>query len=991
MTGDCPTIELFVDGAVMFLTPDGRLLLDVEEGAAISLDKAIIVQDDALLIQRPETLALTLPLTPKNHLYLKDLYDPTTSKANGNFITCRITTGSDTLIYDKLYGVTKLDKYEVRFTYGEDWITKLKNLKLRELANPDLPGYLGTIDFTKDDVIDKWQNEAKYLDGGAGYWYPLAYYGKWLEQDYHMAVVEDLRPWVHSLWLMRKIFERIGWCIEFPFYETDFGRRLIDYLLRNDYGDKLSLRYRRSFAADKVYNPNTVWQLGGQIPGWDELNDPGNTFFPNSGEHRAVFQGKYRIRVQTTGSNTLLTIRLKLWKKKEIIGGATGSLIGEFTIPLFSTPQDNSFEFEVTMTPNESAYMTIDSGDLDFVIGPCLLKIHWYNEVQATYYQNGDIIPIASEIDQDLTAWDYMLGNIHFCAGIVTEKLHEKTIRILTPFAADVFGETIEGYFNNTLVKLTDKQPLNTTRSVIREQLRYLLVAFAESSDALGERLREESGLELFSKTYDLGEPLVDTEPLRNPIFEYTVSRLNNLITHLADISIAQGGFFLPHCLDNEDGEVSKDIGPRKIVAYGFGTQRTTGARIVFESELYSEIAYAAQESKNVEFNGAEPEQKLIYGSDEGDLWSMCIGEALVQFRQAIQLDSLMHLGVNDWANLDLRNLFEIDYDGHPVTGRILAVNDYRPCDLLAVQALLMPSLSAGNYCIETDPTTDCENSPTINQLNLGECWFFSITGDFDCSIESITWETKFDGEDWVNEGEMDTLEVCAPGQVFLVRATIVYSCNCPDSIIVITVAPCPTLLTCTLTPVLNQGQSCLAWDYDSDSPISGCEYEAILEIYHNGELEDTVELDLNELYCGLESDRLYILTFTLDCSESTNCEPLTTTCQWQSTGAPPQCDNAPILVCNPVEVDGVTCYEFLIEGIQQSLPETYLVTYTCNGVTGTWLPGDAPICCSGIIEAHAIVFYCDCPSICTETVQCEPSGCTIFNSGIWNPIAVCN
>jgi hypothetical protein len=1013
MNSRCPTIEIFpTSGGSLFSDADGRIVLDVDDTTSVSLEKTLRTEDDVYTIGAVDDILLSVPKSPKNYLYLKKLFDPAVDNPVGVYVESRITVGSHTFIFDRLFAVQKAQLIEIRFTHSESWVTALKNLNLADLLTAGEPGFLGLLDFTQGNIEAKWAAGGIYNDGDDGYWFPMVDYGGWRAAEHHIMVVEDLRPWVHSLYVMRKCFERIGWCLEFPFFETELGRRNIDYILKTDYGDSAFLRNNRRFVA---LNGISNFFQPGQLINWTETADPGNSFNDNTGEYEGVFQGKFTLRITHQGSTSAPgqtpTTTFTILKYSQVVGGSTASILGEISITPGSSPGDHTLEIETSVLPTDTVVVEARSDEQnvfgDDVSTP--MSVVFSNDVKSTFYQNGDVINLGFVIDPGITAWEYLMGQVHICQGIAIEMPVEKIVRILTPFNADIFGEVIEGYFDNTLVSLVNNQPLDTTNSIIRDQLRYITLSFAKSTDEVIKKLAGDDKIDFYSKTVDLGEPLFDSEKIPNPLFEPTVLDIDATMIHLEDVGSGANGYYFPQLVDNDKGEVSYKIKPRKLIAYGYGTQGNGTARIVWEGELQTDIAYAALVSKTIsgneiEFDGAYPDMKLIYGDDFNDLWSMVIGRYIMQFRSRIRLDVLAHLTHKEFFGMSLRNLYEIEYDGHPVAGRILTIGDWRPCEDIASQLIFIPEINSDKYCTPEPPdTTACSNSPSIISMLDGNCWIFSLGGTFDCNIESLLWEIQYESDDpttWTSLGNGSTVEVCDAGEWFIIRVTVTYDCECPDSIIAKTVYPCESSLNCFLDSVIYEDEFWLGYNYDGDFS-DDCIITYTLEIYIDGVLTETLNGPFGPAYLNLillveipgsfSGDRLYVFTIDVTCPDG--CPDLSTTCTYQQTTQPGPCNVAPILECVPVDDNGNTCYTWALVGTQVGDPETFVVTWTClsTGEVGTWFPGDPPVCCSGIIEAHAMVFYCNCPAFCTETVSCEPTGCQIFNPGTAVMMAVCN
>jgi hypothetical protein len=241
---------------------------------------------------------------------------------------------------------------------------------------------------------------------------------------------------------------------------------------------------------------------------------------------------------------------------------------------------------------------------------------------------------------------------------------------------------------------------------------------------------------------------------------------------------------------------------------------------------------------------------------------------------------------------------------------------------------------------------------------------------------------------DWEPLGTGNTMLVCGQTVGFTIRATIEYDCpDCPTSVVTKHINTCFISVTCSLVQIFQDGEYCLQWSYQTQNPAE-CDYTATLTIYEDGIITDTIDLIIGQLVCPVIVNAFYILEIELVCD---GCE-FSTMCTFSTEGAPPPtCDNFPELNCVPQTVDGVTCFTFTLSGSMTSEVETFIVTVNCDGMIFTWLPGDPCIPCTGTLVASALVFFCDCPQVCTPETSCEGSGCTVVSAGTPTMFIACS
>jgi hypothetical protein len=702
----CPIIEIFPSTIDLFTDGQGRVILDIDASTTIPLTQSLETDDKILQVEQPKAIELSIPNTAKNYYYLKTLFDPNTEKSNNFYFDVRVTVGSETFNHDRLFAVEKNNAtISIRIEILNEWKQMLKDTKLSEI---DLP----LINFTKDDVEFRWANAKQYFDGDAGYWYPLVNYGSW-RLPHRRVVVEDLRPFLHALFLLQKMFAHIGWCFRSPFYETSFGRSLDCYLLKSEYGNDEARRRLRHVDVIKKYEwfPGTE-VIHAAITDWtQELIDEGDNFDPVQGIYVNPFEGSLIIIVTTSDSfgsdfvtqdDSTLEFSLSV-NKQEFLAGNNHTTIHTEKI---SMPKQSTYRFEVEidLLADEFCFLSIGetnqrtTWDIDF-------SIELQTKIVRTFHTKGDVIDMKKEVIEDLTCWDVFEGLQHIMYGIIDEDFVAKTVNLLTPFDATIFGEDITGYFNGTLVDLMSKQPSNTTRSIMGEvsRLRYSLLAFAESTDELGKNKKRPDGTDYFSKTVDHGAFYKNgiNDGDRNPLFEHTLLEWSSLYGFY--LVLAEPIPFLPYLpfmTDNDERKISYDIKPRILYNAGFGTIPNPGlSHYRFEDTFIDEVAFAfngsGQLSNDVlKLNGAAIEERLVYGEEEGDLWSMVYGKFFLQIRGLIKMDLIAQLTHAQYFALDIKNLFQIEYDGHPITGRILQINDFDPCTATPPQILLLPELT---------------------------------------------------------------------------------------------------------------------------------------------------------------------------------------------------------------------------------------------------------------------------------------------------------
>lgn len=1003
----CPIIEIFPSSISFFQTSDGRIILDIDDQTSVSLSNRIQEKDILLANEPIDDLQLSIPNTPKNFFYLKGLFDPNTDRSNNNSITVRIQTGSETFLHNTLFGVQKdRARILIRLTFLNNWIDLLKETKLSEIN-------FGSIPYTKAHVEDVWLNNKQYADGDPGYWFPLVNYGAW-RSKFRIPYVEDVRPFLHATFLLQKMFEHIGWCIESPFYETDFGRSLMCYLWSGEWGNSDEQRELRKFSERLVLPFGHSTSGNFTLDNWTEIYDNGNNFNEVTGRIEKPFEGKLILSLKSganpQGFTNFQSVYILQIVKYNIVQPQEPEVIHREEFELNS----NSFkivEIDINIIANEYAKITLQRDPVEFL--PYELIINLSNEVTRSIYAKDDTIVINEEFPDDITCWDVFYALQHLMYGIVESDSISKKVKLLTPYNTDIFGQAITGFFNSTFTDLLLTQPIDSAISVLQniDQLRYILLGFAKSTDNELKDKLQANGTELFAKTIDLGDiHKRGTEDDRNPLFEGTALKETFIYGRVGTEVNVSYVRKLPALIDNDELNISYDIKPRIIYAAGWGILGDPDNEYAWETTpagfgFTNLIAFAFNDAGQELFDGLVLEEKLIYGTAEKDLWSLVYGRFFLQMHGRVKIDLLAYLSHHQYFTLNLKNLFGIEYDGHPVTGRVLEINDYQPCETISTQLILLPEITTGNYCFESEPPiTGCDNFPSISVLYEGNCQTFSISGTFDCAIATITWEKRIGTGDWEAAGTGSSIQLCDVGEIYSIRSTIVYveDCECPDDVVTTTVFPCAVDLACQMSIIQLNGNQYIAYQLFGDN-FDACDLSITVDVVQNDIVIATLEYPFGQGTVGdwtlitlLQNGVTYEMTVVVDCNNG--CEDLTTTCifdiDFPEPPPPPGggCDYEPILVCVPVTINGILCYTFVLENAGDY--QYFIVSWECqNGMSGQWMPGDDPICeCgAGYIEANAMVHYCDCEPICTPYINCDQSGCLVVNAGTPLEYVACN
>ena len=655
-------------------------------------------------------LPFSIPQTRKNDLALSVFGSPVILDNAYEYLECRAYDNESQLQFDRIYFRSKNESdktWDLEFRRSSDnWadLAKAKKLNTINLGNDTLSAAR----------VDASRDAPKYIDGAVPTFWADVDYGGWVDQDEPVqftdppvkgVFLEDLRPLISEVALLKQGFCEIGWTLEGNIFDTEFMRRQWLYLLSRTF-------YKQSRGGDvEIIIQNTLdfHYLTAQNP-WAFNNivyDPGgNTFAYGTGysfeyinplPYKALFTFKHKDLIQNN-STGFVTVRCFL-TETDVTSSSTGQLIGDFTdVIKIPAGETNFCEFSIDAVLNPGQRVgffydiTPESGSLrnyTFKKGSSFEVFLILNTLV-----RGDTFKITSLIDPDYTLYNAFAGAIHKINGRIQTDYTTKTVTVYPQKRANVYGEVVPGFIfeERNPIDLSEKTVIDSAQlKPIKNTLtRYARLGFSDSTDAYIDSLEltEPPHSRKILNGLDLPDSITE---IQNPFYEPTIE---GQPTTLKQYQLLAGTApnpspYLPRMWDNTNGQISYNIGPRVLYAFGKIFQRPTTTSLYnslyfyFEGTATRNIGYATQK-RSIDIylspgGTVKPtiDGTVIYGQGESDLYVLFYLGLGIQNKKGFTVDLLVFMTQRDYQAWDLRTKFKFMLNGMPIIGLGTSINDF--------------------------------------------------------------------------------------------------------------------------------------------------------------------------------------------------------------------------------------------------------------------------------------------------------------------------
>lgn len=666
-----------------FLDSNGQLWLDVGDSRPKLTNKSGAINMSNGNAFDEAALGFKLPKTPKNMHYfeMQGMLTPNTVEPLNGDIDVFVIAGSMVLRQNKLF-VKSIQpdgiEVEVRQDAG-NWWAEASKLKIASLD-------LGSYTHDQTTIEARWANEA-WQDGDPLYYHPLVHYGGFRDGTDEVWV-EDFRPFLSVLGVLKKGFCAIGWDFQSPILEgNEWGRRLWMYILKDrywEYSNRGSLYNVEGDYTSAQLIHNTSASSGYSINPDNITSDPGgrwvstgNGYYSNGDRPVTV-----KVRLQGTILSDIGNIKFGLYDTN----GNQLSAMYSFN------PYGGGFGVTVDMESEcvyLPAYGTIRIFNISEV-GDITVSTGFSMTIEVcddNRFYVGDNIALNEIVDDEVTLLDIVKGVSHMGLRIHAD-YSEKTVYMYpeTLERCLIFGGDYEGFYlagaNMEYIGGTGAG-CKVLRNNETPKDRYIRFAFKQSSDAYVRQQELEAEAPLYSKTVDLGVGNTDkTKDFRNPFFEPT-----------ADVPFGNGAK-IPALWDNTDGKVSTKIAPRIVFAHGYIKQHSDlGGIAQYTYEGYDAkelMPYCSQLTDKEKDDGSGSSFIFMDGnvaySDTTGLHSTDLYRSMLYFRAEL-LKPTMHIlaetkiSLTEYLTKPFRYVVLLKWKGKDMACFIEEVSGWDVCD----------------------------------------------------------------------------------------------------------------------------------------------------------------------------------------------------------------------------------------------------------------------------------------------------------------------
>lgn len=696
--------------------------LDLPIDFSLKLSKDVLSLYDVSKLKVEGVLGFDLPDTPTNSAVFAEYATPLTVDNRRTFYTVQVKVEGHGLQFDRLQVKGRSQKngtWELELSRRPDhWAELTSQIKTNELD-------FGSFVMSKSAILGNWTTpayEGDYTDPNTGqrpYYWPLVDYGGWCDQTevpqgavgrFKAVAVEDFRPWLSFIYILRAGFCKAGWNLESVLFEIDDIRRLWVYSLRQDYfigaekGGRIIGRHYAQYELKPSFVNQNFIKFNDLILGLTgtSVSVSGNFFCGLRNVTGVALKYKFFMKGDFFNDRTQPFTALFSIMEVEVSGSSyifTGEQISTEPYQVDFTPGQTinvTFEDTVVLKPGQIGVVHINvlptSG---FKVNPGLYFT--VNQANDSLFSD-DIVTVADCVSDDLSILDWLKSFMHITNGRLNTDWETKTVTIYPNKTSILWSGTAPGFILRES-PVIDLEPFVVPGSLntkpVRPALkRFTRFEFKESTDAYIKSLNllEPAHSRTLLNSVDFP---VGIESVKNPFIEPTLEGQPK------EIGSGAGNRhplpFLPRLWDNTDGKRSFAIGPRVLYAYDMVKQINPSPTIsphgvpidTNSSFFFNEAPNPANTGLVQEFGYASnlPTWELsptpsvtpyfVFGSTGIDLFTVFYLGYTQDNRNGNIVDLLLFMRMKDYAGYDFRRLFRFLYRGIPIVAPMLNIRDF--------------------------------------------------------------------------------------------------------------------------------------------------------------------------------------------------------------------------------------------------------------------------------------------------------------------------
>lgn len=757
----CVRISIFATNNVPPIYRDGDVLVfDTTPDFDIKLSRYVEEMTNLNKIKVDGVLGFDLPSTPKNDTVLKKYVDPHNSTTKKTPLTVQVWANSmHYLRFHDMYVVRyKNNTYSCELRAGsEHWIAALSTMNLTDIK------YTNEEKIKYDEAtVTEYNLKDAYEDGEFGIRFPMINFGKFTFKEQGLQL-PDFRPMLSVLWILQRGFCKAGWKFRSSVLETDWGRRLITYVLDKNFGSdysKLKL-LRANLMRDSTQNTPIAQGGNGQTVSFDKVIQNDGEFWdqsyvyaqPGFYKGAGIFDINLKLfvkatkKVVTIGSERKMDIRVEM------------RLRTPYGLDILINQAEYTFSFSFAANVYRFTSLEINMQDVQIDAGNELyFRFYWSTSMEPNNYeiqildqfehrevkyatqltinptkgflQRGDEYLIESFVRKDKFL-DFLKGVTHLVNGKFHTDFQKNEVWLYPSYNVKLWeDEFAEGYFTNdvnvdlTDISVCDSEDIENPDSLLK---RYFKLKFKGDGDAAIKKfIGEEKGKEYLSYNHLNGEQYEnETEIYENPYFEPTY---NGIVDGL-DVTTG-APVDMPFMMDNVDIENPKatfEVQPRILYWASLLSQRhvtsltgwpddMTYSQIrIFDEQIVYNLPTAWQDSEDQEYSRlaggsdlsptypekATRDQNVSYGIklNNKDLYHFFYQQYFAEMKNGSSIEMLMLLTAPNFLNFSFRNCYTFKALGRTVVGRLISIKDFNYCGVVSTPCLFMPTIVAVDSC----------------------------------------------------------------------------------------------------------------------------------------------------------------------------------------------------------------------------------------------------------------------------------------------------
>lgn len=743
-------------------TPQARAALGVEwsalelpDGFSLRYYKDAEGLTDVNELLLDSALPFNVPATAHNRILLAIFDSMSILDNTTRYIECRLYEGAHEQPFDRIYfRKRESGSFVLEFRRSErHWASKAAALKLSDIEVPDATLSLVNVEWGGDNPI--------YTEGETPVRWIPADYGGWVDQTKPIQFddptplrgifLEDLRPFVSLVYLLKQGFCQIGYSLEGLLLEEPEIRSWYAYLLRPDFYNE-SKGGNQKLILERTTDKAAVFG-GGDLACLIDFNT-------------VVYDPSLK-RIPTTPAPYYAGLRNELWIKMtwrfwfsgylKNVGSTPKNAYAFIWEPIINfgtygikvTPNTDLGEFAVNEeryvsfyidVPIEKAvvnYMAV-GGDGFLVKKGCRLTVQPYNRS----FVRGDVVKMKNVLRQDKTLLDLVKAFMHATGGKVTTDYITNTVNVWPESDVQISTNLLPGFYSEAVPGIdvsSEVRPGSIEFEPVRAtSKRKTVYRFADPTDPIIKSVADD--YHPHSREVLNGDELAEGETtIKNPLFEPTIDRSSALLRRNA----AAVPVTLPVLTDNEneaENQRSFNIGPRLVFYYGRAKQFNAKIRagqdgatgdpgiytgVYFEDTWTEEFFFASQNPQNKFFEVSPgvpplPNATLTFRAAMGsDLFTRFYLMRSVYERGGYNVDLLRSLNEDQFSNYNFRQPQTVIHDGIPIKLYPVSVRDFSPNDGTSTPA---------NYIAELPLSTCCDSACSCV---FEQCDYFQDFGQY--------------------------------------------------------------------------------------------------------------------------------------------------------------------------------------------------------------------------------------------------------------------